>query len=42
MHRILPVHRDQRPTVYRRMFEDSWPDMQQNAKPGREQDSDDA
>jgi len=42
MHRILPVHRDQRPAVYRRLFEDAWADMQQNANEGREQDRDDA
>lgn len=36
MHRILPVHRDQRPAVYRRLFEAAWPDMLANATEGKE------
>lgn len=36
MHRILPVQRDQRPSVYRRLFEDAWQDMTRHAAEGRE------
>jgi predicted amidohydrolase len=36
MRRILPVQRDQRPSVYRRMFEESWPDMTANSREGKE------
>jgi len=38
MHRILPVHRDQRPAVYRRLFEDAWPQMLANTSEGSEPD----
>ncbi|MBX3462051.1 MAG: carbon-nitrogen family hydrolase [Planctomycetes bacterium] len=34
MQRILPVHRDQRPSVYRRLFDDAWPEMLANAGEG--------
>jgi predicted amidohydrolase len=39
MHRILPVHRDQRPAVCRRMFEDAWPDMLASTSEERDQDA---
>lgn len=38
MHRILPVHRDQRPAVYRRLLEDAWPEMLANSTEGRDED----
>ena len=34
MRRILPIQRDQRPSVYRRMFEDAWPDMLRRTREG--------
>jgi predicted amidohydrolase len=34
MRRILPVQRDQRPSVYRRMFDDAWPDMMSKSREG--------
>lgn len=36
MHRILPVHRDQRPSVYRRLFEATWPEMTAHSVEGQE------
>ncbi|MBL9076851.1 MAG: carbon-nitrogen family hydrolase [Planctomycetes bacterium] len=38
MHRILPVQKDQRPSVYRRLFDEAWPDMLAHSNEGREPD----
>lgn len=35
MQRILPVQRDQRPAVYRQLFEDAWHDMTRHAAEGQ-------
>ncbi|MFO1077674.1 MAG: nitrilase-related carbon-nitrogen hydrolase [Planctomycetota bacterium] len=41
MHRILPVERDQRPSVYRRLFEEAWPTMMQKCREGQGGQNDD-
>jgi predicted amidohydrolase len=35
MRRIMPVDRDQRPTVYRRLFDEVWPRMVERSREGR-------
>ena len=36
MRRILPVARDQRPSVYRRLFDEAWPDMLVKSREGKD------
>jgi len=36
MHRILPLHRDQRPSVYRRLFEETLPLMEAETREGED------
>jgi hypothetical protein len=38
MRRILPIARDQRPSVYRRMFEEVWPLMVERSRESHGQD----
>jgi hypothetical protein len=38
MRRILPVARDQRPSVYRRLWDDAWSDMTAASRESEERD----
>ena len=38
MRRILPVALDQRPSVYRRLFEEAWPTMVEHSRESRQHD----
>jgi hypothetical protein len=39
MRRILPIELDQRPSVYRRMFEEVWPLMVERSRESRSQEN---